>query len=118
MGVNHAYDFGVEITFHTRDEVDEDGNVLSKPFWDEDEDEAFDPTTVKLRFEKPNGDIVELVYGTDPDMTHPDVGVYERVYLPDQSGTWHWAFIGSGNCNVRRGGIFRVKAERPAAPSP
>jgi hypothetical protein len=116
MSVNHTHEYGVKITFHTREEVDADGVVVSKPFTDEDTGLPFNPTVVTLRFEKPDETIEELVHGTDPDMDNEDVGVYVRAYLPTQSGTWHWAYIGSGNCDTRRGGTFRVKEERPAAP--
>jgi hypothetical protein len=56
-------------------------------FVDEDGD-ATDPTTIMLRYRKPQGGWREYTYGTDAEVNRVSAGIYYVTMSIDSPGTW------------------------------
>ena len=65
------------------------------PFTNEDS-VAVDPTTVIMRYRKPDGSRTTLTYGVDAEVIKESVGVYTVDLSIDQAGVWTYRWEGSG----------------------
>lgn len=68
-----------------------------------------DPTTVTFYVRDPDGTITSYVYGTDPEITNPSVGVYILTLdAPNVAGSWHYRCAGTGAVKAVIEGEFTV----------
>lgn len=63
-----------------------------------------DPTTVQLKMNLPNGQIVDL----SSSISNDSVGVYHADYLPALVGLYQYEWIGTGAAQVASIGSFLV----------
>ena len=55
-----------------------------------------DPTTVTFTVELPDQTTETFVFGVDPEVTNPSVGVYNLAYLPATAGVYQYKVVGEG----------------------
>lgn len=68
-----------------------------------------DPTTLKFHITSPgNGTDVTYTYGTDAELTKVSVGVYKVYYTVNETGTWNYSFLPSGNGTSPTDGTLTV----------
>lgn len=78
---------------------------LSAEFRDEN-DTLADPTTVELRYKKPNGQKYKINSGS---ITKDDTGKYHYDLSIDLSGTWYYLWKGAGAVQAVEQGSFPVE---------
>ena len=49
-----------------------------------------DPSAVTVEVRKPDLTIETFIYGTDPELTKPSIGVYQVLITLSQTGTYKW----------------------------
>jgi hypothetical protein len=59
--------------------------------------EEVDPTTVRFKYRKPQGETATLVYGTDADVKKDTTGDYHVDVLLDQPGAWTFRWEAAGD---------------------
>lgn len=69
-----------------------------------------DPTSIELAIRKPDDTIEILEWDGDPDpeIAHPNVGVFEHEIVTDQHGRWWFRIQGFGNVEASAEGSFYV----------
>lgn len=68
-----------------------------------------DPTLVTFRYIDPDsGAIVTLVFGTDPEITNPEVGTYKLNLDVVSEGMWIWRAEGTDTPEVSGDSKFKV----------
>jgi hypothetical protein len=56
-----------------------------------------DPTTVKFKYEKPDGTETTLTYGTDAALTKTSTGKYQATVDLTAVGTWYFRWETTGS---------------------
>lgn len=76
---------------------------------------AADPSSVTLKYRKPDGSITTIAYGS---LTHPAVGSFYADVVVDQAGTWSYRFESSGTYVGAEEESFRVRSSRLSPTDP
>lgn len=71
---------------------------------------AADPTAVSLKYIRPSGIIVTLVYGIDVAVIRESVGIYYVDIDLTESGTWYYRLAGTGVVQEAENGQFSVES--------
>lgn len=77
------------------------GNALkfSATFTDEN-NLPIDPTVVTFTLKKPDGTLVDYIYGTDPEVTKIATGIYNAVLTMSDVGSNYFGWNGTGSVNI------------------
>lgn len=68
-----------------------------------------DPTTVTFTVQAPDGTDTAYVNGLDPEVSNPDVGVYQLSLSPPAlPGEYHYSIVGTGAVEATGSGEFTV----------
>ena len=72
-----------------------------------------DPTTVTVKYEKPGPPpvVTTKIYGTDVEVVKDSTGVYHIDISLDQSGSWRYRWIGTGDVEAAAQSTFSVTAK-------
>lgn len=68
-----------------------------------------DPTTITFKIKSPTGTITTYTYITDEELVKESTGRYYIIVEPDESGTWHYRFSGTGTIKAAGESRFTVK---------
>jgi hypothetical protein len=75
---------------------------------------ASDPTTITLSIKKPNGDVVNLVYGVDVSVVKQSTGIYYMDFAPAMEGLHYYRFAGTGAVTAAEEMSFYVNKRQTA----
>lgn len=69
---------------------------------------AADPTTVTFYIRDPLDDLTTYVFGVDPEITNPSVGLYQLALVPTIPGHYNWRAEGTGAVIAACEGDFEI----------
>lgn len=67
-----------------------------------------DPTTVTFYVRDPHDELATYIFGVDPEITNPAVGVYEIALVPTIPGHYNWRAEGTGSVIAACEGDFDI----------
>ncbi len=71
--------------------------------------DAIDPVTVTFKYLDPaTGSGATLVFGTDPEISNPSVGVYKLLLDVASEGMWIWRAEGTDTPQIAEDDTFKV----------